>query len=108
MKTTTRNVFTTQVCPALSAIALCLSAIHSASAATDTWNGTTTNWADAASWDNTGNQPPVNGDTLLFGDNAGTAIYNNLGFQLQTYGITFVNSGYTLNGNSILISGQIL
>ncbi len=113
MKPTNRNIVSTQVYSALATIALFLSAILPAPAATDTWTGTTdNNWADA-NWTG-GNSTPQSGDSLVFGGTGIGTLSDNLGGALTTYGITFNSSaynsgGYTINtpnGSSIFLSGQ--
>ena len=86
-----------------------LAATQLASAATDTWNGTDNgNWSDANNWSG-GNAPPQAGDSLLFGNSSATAILNNdLTPGLAIDGITFLGAqSLTLNGHSILLSGQV-
>ena len=109
MKTTTRNIVTTKVCPALATMALFLFVIQPASAATDTWVGNTSaNWGDTPNNWSGGNNPPANGDSLVFGaqGSSGTSLANTL-TSLAAYGITFSGpDAFTFSGNSLLLSGQ--
>jgi hypothetical protein len=111
MKTTTRSIVAKLLCPPLTTIAIVSFALQSASAETDTWSGggDGTSWNQAANWSDNNSAAPVNGDSLVFGNVAGSTLNDNLGGALTTYGISFSQSGYTLNtGNasSIFLSGQ--
>jgi hypothetical protein len=99
-----------QLSTVLSAVILLLSprVIH-AQGSNDVWSGggDGVSWNQAANWTpSTGNAPPISGDTLEFGNTGQGTLNNNLAFQLAAYGISFdAGSTYTLNGNSVLLSG---
>jgi hypothetical protein len=79
----------------------------SAHAAVDTWIGNVSvNWADL-NWAG-GNNPPVSGDSLIFGlaGTAGSLLNNNLTPPFSVAGLTFnadANS-YTFAGNSVVLT----
>ena len=79
-----------------------------ASAATDTWTGNTdANWNTPGNWTG-GNAPPRAGDSLLFGPSPPTTLTNDLIAGTAFNGLTFQAGApsFTLNGNSILLSGS--
>jgi hypothetical protein len=103
MKTSSIPFFRTLV--ALSAI---LGATQLASAAADTWTGSSgANWATPGNWTG-GNAPPVAGDLLLFGPSTPTTLNNNLtaGTPFDGMTIQLGAPAFTFNGNSILLSGS--
>lgn len=77
----------------------------------DTWAGNTdANLGTAANWTGT-NTPPISGDSWVFGaaGTAGATLNNDLTAGNSVAGIT-INSGapaYTLNGNSIALTGDV-
>lgn len=81
--------------------------LTSAAPAADTWTGNTdTNWSSAGNWTG-GNAPPQPGDSLIFGSSSITTLNNDLAALTAINGIAFTGSdAFTLNGNSVLISGN--
>ena len=81
--------------------------IVSAAPATDSWTGNSgANWSSPGNWTG-GNAPPQAGDSLLFNSSSGsTTLNNDLTAGTAIDGITFGGSGFTLNGNSVLLSGN--
>jgi autotransporter-associated beta strand protein len=76
-------------------------------AATDTWTGNMdTYWSTPGNWTG-GNAPPVAGDSLLFGPSTPTTLTNDLIAGTAFSSLTFQAGApsFTLNGNSILLSG---
>jgi autotransporter-associated beta strand protein len=98
------SVFTTA--RLILAVALLLAAASAAQAATLHWDGSSSAyWGTAANW--VENQVPVDGDSLVF---PGTAMNkyntNNLaGLNLDS--IEVEGAGYSLNGNSVGLSGML-
>jgi uncharacterized repeat protein (TIGR01451 family) len=86
-----------------------LGTAHTAEAATTrTWtgNGTTDNWTDANNW---GGIAPAAGDSLIFPATANRkSNVNDYPADTTFSTITLNGSGYTLNGNSIIESDEII
>ncbi len=84
-----------------------------ARAATDTWtdnNGTgDANWATGTNWSDAANAAPSAYDQLVFTGTNGLTNTNNFSSGTAFDGIIFSSTAgaFTLNGNGILISGQI-
>jgi autotransporter-associated beta strand protein len=76
--------------------------VHSASAATRTWTGTTSGaWSVASNW---GGTAPVAGDDLVFPNGASNlSNTNDLTENIIINSITFTGSGYTLSGSPIIL-----
>jgi fibronectin-binding autotransporter adhesin len=78
----------------------------------DTWQGNTSvNWQDA-NWSPAANNPPISGDSLVFGTagSKGSALNDNLTATNPTFiAITFnaTGSAYTITGNSFVLGGNI-
>jgi autotransporter-associated beta strand protein len=97
----------------IACLALCASAPRAAIAQTITWTGlgSTTSWSDSGNWNGTA---PVDSGTrgLVFSGATGLSSSNNLtNLTLGasgTAGIRFTTSGFTLSGNSVVLSGSIL
>lgn len=69
--------------------------------------GTDDNWGTAANWANgTGPAVPKAGDELVFGTSARHTSHNNLTGRVFK-SITFQDSGYTITGNTISLSGGV-
>lgn len=95
--------------PSLLVLLALLAAAQLASAATDTWTGNTdANWSTPGNW--VGGNAPVAGDSLSFGSSSQTTPNNDFTADTAFYGLTFTADaeglGYTLDGNSVLLSGQ--
>ena len=79
-----------------------------AAPATDTWSSTPVgvNW-NSTDWTG-GNAPPQAGDSLVFATSTQTTLNNNFPGGTAFNGITFSGgSAFTLNGNSVLLSGAV-
>src|SRR5262245_13297788 len=75
-----------------------------ADAAIKVWDGSGgSSWGTATSWTN--NAVPVNGDDLIFPAGAGNKANNNNIAGLNVRSLTFTDSGYTLSGNTLTLSG---
>ena len=88
-------------------LAALLGPARRASAASDTWSSIPAgvNW-NSTDWTG-GNAPPVAGDSLIFGSSSQTTLNNNFAGGMAFDGLTFVGgSAFSLNGNSVLLSGQ--
>ena len=76
-------------------------------AATDTWTGNMDGyWSTPGNWTR-GNAPPLAGDSLLFGPSTPTTLTNDLIAGTAFTSLTFQPGApsFTLNGNSVLLSG---
>ncbi|MCX5709190.1 MAG: DUF2341 domain-containing protein, partial [Candidatus Omnitrophica bacterium] len=74
--------------------------------ATYTWTGTTDgSWSNADNWG--GSAPSSSGDDLVFPVGASNKSTNNNFVGYSFASITFDDSGYTLAGNSIILTGSI-
>jgi autotransporter-associated beta strand protein len=90
----------------ISAMLLGLSMVLPATAATKTWDGSSSgNWNTTANW--AGNIVPADGDDLIFPPNAARfAITNDIsGLNLRS--ITFSGSNYVLRGNFITLTNGV-
>jgi hypothetical protein len=89
--------------------AIAVSLACPANAAVKVWTGqslTSGNWSTAANWSPSG--APVAGDALIFPSGVSRkAMTNNLSVG-AFLGMGFVDSGYTLRGNSLALSGGIV
>lgn len=92
------------------AVALTVGGARPAMAGTETWVGASgVNWNDALNW--TGdNLPPAATDVLVFGGSSNTTTNNDYGANTQFNGISFAAgaSTFALNGNSVLLGGDIM
>ena len=79
----------------------------SALATTRNWTGANSgNWSDPNNWSPAGT--PANGDRLQFGFvSSSHNTMNNDIFGLDVAGLHFIANNFTLNGNTLLISGDI-
>ena len=95
----------------LKAISLtaCITGLMTAStlATTRNWTGANSaNWSDPNNWSPAGT--PANGDYLQFGFvSSSHNTMNNDIFGLDVAGLHFIANNFTLNGNTLLISGNI-
>ena len=108
----TRNLSAARLSlPLASAIAALLAAPSAqAAAGPDTWVGNTSANFSSSDWTGT-NNPPVTGDSWIFGaaGTSGTTLNNDLAAALTVAGITF-NSGasaFTIAGNQITLTGDV-
>jgi len=92
------------------AVAITLAALPSARAAIETWSTApaSSSW-NATNWTGT-NNPPITGDSLVFGNSTQTTLNNDLTTgSFNIAGITF-NAGapaYTISGNAFALTGGI-
>ena len=87
--------------------AACSATVISIQAATDTWTGAGGgNWTDPTDW---GGTAPVANDILQFDTNNNTTPNNDFTANTQFNGITFLPTAgaFTLNGNNVLLGGDI-
>src|ERR1700693_5594705 len=108
MKKTPPQLRTLAVVTAATATALFFLAVHSASAATNTWTGGSilgNNWTDTANW---GGTAPSPNDRLFFDDGSGLRTSPNNDFTAGTiFNHIEFNAGstaFTLGGNSIILT----
>ncbi len=104
-----RSKFTIASACLFATLAMLVAPAALAQATTDTWLGNTTpNLADP-NW-NSGNNPPLNGDTWLFGP-AGTAgaALNNTFASITVSNITFLSGAgaYVFTGNALTLTNSI-
>jgi autotransporter-associated beta strand protein len=71
-----------------------------------TGQGSTANWSDANNW--SGHVAPVAGDNLVFGPNA-SQMTNTDDFAAGTHfgSIVFSSAGYSISGNSVVVTGYL-
>ena len=86
------------------ALGMLFSLSSSIQAADDTWsgNGTTPNWSEAGNWD----VVPKSGDDVIFSGTTQVVSSNDIS-GLTLGWVWLNNSGYTLAGNSLVLSGGI-
>lgn len=91
---------------ALTAVMFSSSAL-TANGAVKTWGGGggSGNWSVAGNW--TGGVPPVSGDDVVFQGGAANLVNTNNLPNLRLNSITFTGSGYTVRGNSIVVTNGI-